>query len=94
MSEIRQCWAYNVAGQRCDMPAGHPGDHGIQFTWTDDDCYNPILSAGESRPSPAKPAAIVTLPTVPTQPTVIKCVACQHQHKNGECKCGCYEFIG
>lgn len=87
--EIRQCWAYNVGGQRCDMPAGHPGDHGIQMTWTDDECYAPI-----KHQLPAKGPSGASEPAPKPAPEATGCVACSHKHKGGECKCGCYEFIG
>lgn len=85
MSEIRQCWAFHKDGTRCDMPAGHPGDHSVQMTWTDSDCAIP----GDPVQKPVQvplPAPLVEAP--------IQCAACKHSHKGGACKCGCYEFIG
>jgi hypothetical protein len=41
MTEIRPCFAYNQNRLRCDMPGGHPGDHAITTTWTDEECYDP-----------------------------------------------------
>lgn len=81
---IRQCWAYNKQGQRCEHPAGHPGNHVIMAEWTDDECAMP--QAPVSAPVLPPPAPLETGP--------LKCVACSHAHKGGECKCGCYEFIG
>lgn len=85
---IRQCWAYNKDGQRCDHPAGHPGNHVVMAEWTDSECFSPIQHQLPAQPKPTIPA----VPKPPAEPT--KCVACQHMHKGGECKCGCYEFIG
>jgi len=83
---IRQCWAFNKAGNRCDHPAGHPGNHAIETTWTDAEC------AGAPLPQ-AQPALSVTdMSPAPTPAT--KCAACSHAHRDGECKCGCYSFIG
>ena len=81
MTEIRRCWAFHRDGMRCEHPAGHPGDHAVQRTWDDSDCAIP----GQPQP-PKTPAPLVEV--------AVKCVACGHQHKGGECKCGCREFIG
>jgi hypothetical protein len=37
----RVCWAYSPGAIRCDMPAGHPGDHAHTQTWTDEECATP-----------------------------------------------------
>lgn len=98
MTEIRQCWAYNAQGIRCDHPAGHPGDHVTMTTWTDEECFSPIRHQ-------LPPVALTTpllekskLPSIPVPPDppaadVGKCVACNHRHASGACKCGCYESI-
>lgn len=91
--EIKQCWAYNREGQRCEHPAGHPGKHVITAAWTDDECYSPIkhqLPTVITTSSPAAPAIAVTT----VDPENVSCVGCGHKHKSGACKCGCYEFIG
>ena len=80
-----QCWAYNTQGQRCEKPAAHTGNHGITSEWTDDECYSPIKHQLPT-PTPAPPVLAAPINNV--------CVACQHRHKGGDCKCGCYEFIG
>jgi len=80
---IRQCWAYSKSGQRCEHPAGHPGNHVIMAEWGDDECATPQPPA--TAPPPPLPA--------PLTQTTSKCVACGHAH-SGECKCGCHEFIG
>jgi hypothetical protein len=82
---VRQCWAFHRDGTRCDMPAGHTGDHAVERTWSDDDCAMPTA------PPPAPP---VVLETVPIVEPAANCVACQHKHKGGQCKCGCHEFVG
>lgn len=90
---IRQCWAYNKDGQRCDHPAGHPGNHVVMKEWTDDECYSPIKHQLPTVVTTTMPStATVSVNTV--DPENIKCVGCGHQHKSGPCKCGCYEFIG
>ena len=83
MEPIRQCWAFNFKGHRCEHPAGHPGNHVVTAEWTDEECYAPPTGAPTPAPAPA-PATLVTQ----------KCVACQHMHKGGVCKCGCHEHIG
>lgn len=90
---IRQCWAYHTDGARCEHPAGHPGDHAIQKTWNDLECATPGRT-----PAPATLVAdtsrALDLPEPMPAPAVNACIACSHRHKGGECKCGCYEFIG
>jgi hypothetical protein len=86
MTEIRQCWAFHRDGARCEHPAGHPGDHAVQKTWTDLECATP----GEFEPAPPVVAPVIP----PLVQKVVSCVACQHKHKDGPCKCGCYEFVG
>lgn len=89
---VRQCFAYNIKGERCDHPAGHPGDHAITYAWTDDECAAPSLSS--KAPAPAAPQ-MPEMPPIPEAiPVQTGCIACSHKHKGGECKCGCYEFIG
>lgn len=94
--EIRQCWAYNKDGQRCDHPAGHPGNHVVMKEWGDDECYSPIVHQ-LPKTNPVQehlnpPLSTVTAAPEPAQPAA--CVGCNHHHKTGPCKCGCYEFIG
>jgi hypothetical protein len=66
---IRTCYAFNRTGQRCDMPAGHPGLHSITLTFSDDDMFVP----GASPSIPAYiPAPVLTeqqpLPESPAGP--------------------------
>lgn len=86
METIRQCWAHSKQGQRCEHPAGHPGNHVVSAEWSDDECAIPTVIP--VAPSVTPPPA----PTLVEAPT--KCIACGHQHKSGPCKCGCHEFIG
>ena len=86
MTEIKQCWAFHRDGARCEHPAGHPGDHAVQKTWTDSEC---------ALPSGFEPVAqVVAPPPPPLVVEVVSCVGCGHKHRGGPCKCGCYEFIG
>lgn len=88
MAEIRTCWAISAALKaRCDMPAGHTGEHSITVTWGDDQCWSPDFD---------EPVALTVVPDVqiPVQEEKPEaCFACSHMHKNGACKCGCYEHI-
>jgi len=94
MTEIRQCWAYNNEGQRCDHPAGHPNNHVVIKEWGDDECYSPIR---HQLPEPALATAVKDIMPAPPPPPLVevplKCVACGHAHKGGTCKCGCHEMI-
>lgn len=84
--EFRQCWAY-YEGNRCSLRAGHAGDHVRKVTWADSDSQGAPLIEVLAVDAP--------IPFVPVEaPKSDKCVACQHQHRPGECKCGCKEFIG
>ena len=86
----RQCWAYGPNG-RCHHPAGHPGDHIIEITWTDNECVTP----GQHGPSVTgiSPATVVQHVQEPVQDEPEACVACNHMHKGGECRCGCYNHV-
>lgn len=91
---IKQCWAYNIDGQRCEHPAGHPGNHVITAEWTDEECYSPIrhqLPVQTATTLPTSGVTVVT-ETIPEEPPA--CVACSHRHRGGQCKCGCHEHIG
>ena len=91
----RQCWAYGPEG-RCHHPAGHPGDHLIEITWTDNDCIEPGQPA---KAMTGMSAAVVQHVQEPVQENVQEpeeaeaCVACNHFHKSAACKCGCYAHI-
>lgn len=88
---IRTCWAYGPNG-RCDMPAGHTGDHSITIAWTDDQCVVPSL--GQGQPAQAVTEMSDVTVQVPVQVKEVEsCVACDHMHKAGPCKCGCYSHI-
>ena len=83
---VRQCWAFHRDGTRCDMPAGHNGDHAVERTWGDADCAMPVAAAPQPASSPLETLQITEQAT--------NCVACSHKHRGGQCKCGCHEFIG
>lgn len=100
MDNIKQCWAFHRDGDRCEHPAGHPGDHTTSTSWTDIECATPgefgqpataktgILDGTEFiSQTPEKTEELVSVP-------ITNCVACNHKHKGGACRCGCYEFVG
>jgi len=88
---IRQCWAFHRDGARCEHPAGHNGDHVVQKTWKDIECATP----GEFESVPERGTYEKTRVAEPVlQEAPNKCVACGHAHRDGQCKCGCHEFIG
>ena len=88
MTEIRQCWAHDLNGNRCQAKASHRGNHYLKISWSDAECAGaPLIKILEDEPIP------YTLPEPPpVDPS--PCVACRHMHRTGECKCGCKEFIG
>ncbi len=88
METIKQCWAFHRDGARCEHPAGHSGDHAVQKTWNDLQCATPGEFGDQPKP------VVVTAPVVQAPVEITSCVACQHKHKGGECRCGCYEFVG
>lgn len=62
-----QCYAYyggTDAGipstVRCELPAGHAGDHRVSVAWDDGMCYVPILTA--------RAAALLDAPKTGTEP--------------------------
>jgi hypothetical protein len=88
VTEIKTCWAYGPNG-RCTHPAGHPGNHVIEITWTDDECVIPGHSVPATLMTDISDAVVHDV----LQDEPESCVACNHMHKSGACKCGCYEHI-
>jgi hypothetical protein len=94
MSELRNCFAYNQQGQRCDMPAGHPGDHAITTTWTDEECYAPYSAPV---PTPRVYDGMASFPEGSLGPPPMpgdtdECLICDHRMHRGMCKadeCDC-----
>lgn len=84
---MTQCWAYDQRQRRCEQDAGHEGNHAILIDWTDEECYKPEVAV---RP------AVVSRETenFKEEKKPAACAACQHRHKGGACKCGCYNQIG
>lgn len=39
------CWAYSKQKQRCEMAAGHLGDHCVTYAWDDTKCFDPDVDA-------------------------------------------------
>lgn len=90
---VDRCWAFNKAGQRCEMVAGHDRDHSVIIAWGPDECWTPI----DPTPSPQPPAP-------QPRPEIIKpsvCVMCDHPDHRGKCgrksgdgfECDCAEGI-
>ena len=90
---MSQCWAHSPTRMRCSLAAGHDGRHSHSITWTEDECYTPSLHAKDVVPTPTITGNFV-LPEKPAKQEITRCVACNHQHRGAECKCGCREFIG
>jgi len=85
--EIKRCWAYGPQG-RCTHPAGHPNDHVIEYTWTDNECVTPsVPTLGQGQPA----QAMTGTSSVIDKPE--PCVSCGHMHKSDACTCGCYSHI-
>jgi len=95
------CWAYDKQMRRCTLEAGHEKDHAIYITWTDDECFSPEdpvqnvvhipVRIPAEEPSIKMEMEYDPEPIQPKKPDT--CVACQHNHVGGECKCGCYAHI-
>ena len=92
MTDIRMCWAHNIAGDRCGKRASHKGNHSITVEWDDSKCAEPNMftQVPVKRELAPMPAPIAEAPPV----DATSCVACSHKHAGGACKCGCYEFVG
>lgn len=85
--EFRQCWAHDPQGNRCQARGGHKGDHYLKIIWPEEQSKGmPLIQVLAEEPEPI----VVTLDDTPPA----ACVACRHNHRSGECKCGCKEFIG
>jgi hypothetical protein len=85
--ESRQCWAHHPDGHRCHKKATHRGDHAWSITWTEEQCAGqPLIKVLADEPPIPVDQPIPLLPKP-------KCIACSHIHQ-GECKCGCKEYIG
>jgi hypothetical protein len=106
MTEIRTCFAFNQNKQRCDMPGGHPGDHSITMTWTDEECYDPTAEVtltlreyGTPRFTPASHGETEHLVDVPVE--LEDCAVCEHAAEyhpmQGPCilgQCDCKNYVG
>jgi len=89
MNDLPRCWAYNLEGVRCEKRAGHTGDHLVSTTWNDDECYAP-----DRVPATPQGKPLIEIFAKEEEVVASKCVACQHMHRGGVCKCGCHEHIG
>jgi hypothetical protein len=67
---IRYCRSYNMSGQRCEHPGGHPGDHAIILTWTDEEEWSPD-KGGFTPTITQQEYAALEQPFVPTAPPVV-----------------------
>lgn len=90
---MSRCWAYGPEG-RCDSEAGHTGKHSIMVSWDDSECITPDQPSREAAALAFVEATRPVLAPPVAKPEPNRCIACQHQHRGGDCKCGCYEFIG
>jgi hypothetical protein len=88
---MSRCWAHNQAHIRCELDAGHNDEHTVYIQWSDDECYDPAATAITEI---KKLAAPPPMPEPVAAEVTGACIACSHRHKGGECKCGCYEYIG
>lgn len=78
-----QCWAYSKERQRCQGQAGHEGEHGIVFNWTDDDCFDPETdSTTVWRERPAGGSTFIGLTNTDT-PLPIYAVPIPHDDDGG-----------
>jgi hypothetical protein len=67
------CWAFSKTGQRCELEAGHEGDHSVSFTWTDAEAWQPTMV---EMTKTQKPVPVLGYPDLPTEKPVFPCGAC------------------
>jgi hypothetical protein len=86
---VDRCWAFNKAGQRCEMVAGHDRDHSVIIAWGPDECWTPgdtievtLKEYGAPR-FPTREEMTEHLVDVP-KPSG-KCVICSHRMHAGPC---------
>ena len=91
--ETRQCWAHDRDGHRCQKKATHRGDHVWSVTWSDEAAVGAPLIAVFAADEPVPFMPVEQPPADRATVKAVKCVACSHKH-DGECRCGCREFIG
>ena len=88
---VPTCWAYSKQRLRCGMPAGHLGDHGVLYSWTDGECYDPTADLV----APPMPSRVVTMNLSPAEQSLADEQAMLDDLgavPNGECfTCGCLE---
>lgn len=96
-----RCWAFNKAGQRCEMVAGHDREHNVIIAWGPDECWTPEVAM--------VPPTVVHIGTTSMtqhpEPEKIMppavCVMCEHPDHRGKCgredsdgfPCDCSEGI-
>lgn len=101
---MSRCWAHNLDRVRCELDAGHDGNHTVYITWQDSECYEPDKSTvapivmPKTNPTQEHMNPPLSTATAPPahNPANDRCVACQHRHRGRECPgaCECKEFIG
>lgn len=77
-----RCWAFNKAGQRCEMIAGHERDHNVVISWGPDECWTP-------NPTQTRTEVVINETTVEHLVAVPKssgkCVICSHRMHSRLC---------
>lgn len=82
-----RCYAYNKAGQRCEMIAGHDRDHSVIIAWGPDECWTPDRGNG------GVTTAIITGPAAERVIAAnAACVICDHPMHKGTCRVSEGEF--
>jgi len=97
---IRECFAFNKDGLRCNGMAGHPGKHSHSIEWTDEECWTP-LSHRETTPAEGLPQVPLWPPAQPAPQGGGMCAICEHpHHPEGRCgaddggfECDCHNSV-
>lgn len=92
MDDNDRCWAYSPEMERCEGYAGHDGDHFINRSWTNSECWTP------NKPSSAPTIIAIggggASGSEHMRPGPPKMCICEHPMHLGECPlCDCKSGI-
>jgi hypothetical protein len=90
----KQCFAYHVLGERCELEPGHDGDHKITTTWTSDESWTPLSVPYLPEEEEEEEEAVINATEFAIDPG--NCFACNHAWHDERCPlpgCGCLTAV-